>query len=131
MTMLLRKTSEDDLLAAVAGLEVKEFERFVAKVLAMQAQRRTQTLPAREAELLRQINLGIMPATWQRYDELKAKRRAAMLSEGEHAELIEIGDQIELANARRITALSQLASLRNTSVDALMAELGIQQPGVE
>jgi hypothetical protein len=131
MTVLLRKQPEDDLLAAVAGLEVKEFEHFVAKVLAMQAQRRTQMLSAREAELLQQVNLGIAPAIWRRYDELKAKRRAVTLSEAEHVELIAIGDQVELANARRIKALIQLASLRNTTLDALMDQLGIRQTNVE
>jgi DNA-binding helix-hairpin-helix protein with protein kinase domain len=130
MTVLLRKQPEDDLLAAVAGLEVKEFEHFVAKV-AMQAQRRTQMLSAREAELLQQVNLGIAPAIWRRYDELKAKRRAVTLSEAEHVELIAIGDQVELANARRIKALIQLASLRNTTLDALMDQLGIRQTNVE
>jgi hypothetical protein len=131
MTMLLQKTSEDDLLAAVAGLDKKEFERFVTKVLALQAQRRTQMLTAREADLLQQINLGISPATWVRYDELKAKRRAGALNEAEHAELIAIVDQIEIANARRIAALIQLAAFRNTSLDALMDQMGIRQSSVE
>ncbi|MCE7982123.1 MAG: STAS/SEC14 domain-containing protein [Caldilinea sp. CFX5] len=131
MTVLLRRQSEDDLLEAVAGLEIKEFDRFVDKVLAMQARRRTQTLSAQEADLLQQVNLGIAPDTWRRYDELKAKRRAATLSAAEHAELIAIGDQIELANARRIKALIQLASLRNTTLDALMDQLGIRQSRVE
>ena len=76
-------------------------------------------------------HLGIAPATWRRYDELKAKRRAAMLSEAEHAELIAIGDQVEIVNARRIVDLIQLASLRNTTLDALMDELGIRQTSVE
>lgn len=131
MTMLLQKPSEDDLLHVVAGLDKKEFERFVTKVLALQAQRRTQLLTTREADLLQQINLGISPATWQRYEELKAKRRALTLTDDEHAELIAISDQIEIANARRIGALIQLADLRQTSLEALMAKLGIQQPGVE
>lgn len=131
MTTLLRKPSEDDLLDAVADLDGKEFERFVAKVLALQARRRTHTLGEQEADLLQQINLGISPATWLRYNELKAKRRTATLSDTEHTELIAIGDQIESANARRIAALIRLAALRHTSLDALMAQLGIQQPDVE
>lgn len=131
MTMLLQKPSEDDLLHVVAGLDKKEFERFVTKVLALQAQRRTQLLTTREADLLQQINLGISPATWQRYEELKVKRRALTLADDEHAELIAISDQIEIANARRIAALIQLADLRQTSLEALMAQLGIQQLGVE
>ncbi|MFZ4657354.1 MAG: hypothetical protein ACOYNY_10105 [Caldilineaceae bacterium] len=80
---------------------------------------------------LPEADLGIAPDTWRRYDELKAKRRSATLSEAEHAELIALGDQIELANAQRIRALIQLASLRNTTLDDLMAQLGIRQTDVE
>lgn len=36
-----------------------------------------------------------------------------------------------LLNARRISALSQLAVLRHTTLEALMAQLGIRPPDVE
>jgi hypothetical protein len=45
--------------------------------------------------------------------------------------LVDIADQIELANARRIAALIQLAQLRHTSLEELMDQLGIQPPSVE
>ncbi|MCB0189058.1 MAG: hypothetical protein KDE31_32535, partial [Caldilineaceae bacterium] len=107
------------------------FIQFISPVRALQARRRSHTLADPEAALLQQINLGIDPAAWQRYDVLKAKRRAATLTDAEHSELIAIGDQIELANARRIAALIQLAQLRHTSLEELMNQLGIQPPPVE
>lgn len=131
MTTLLVQPSPNDLLNAVADLDGKEFDQFVSQVLALQARRRSHTLAHQEATLMQQINLGIAPATWQRYDGLKAKRRAATLTDAEQRELIAIGDQIEMANARRVAALIQLAQLRHTSLEALMYQLGIQPPPVE
>ncbi|MEZ4730970.1 MAG: hypothetical protein R3E79_27945 [Caldilineaceae bacterium] len=131
MTTLTAQPSNDELLDAVADLDGKEFDQFVSDVLALRARRRSHTLAHQEAVLLQQINLGIAPATWQRYDLLKAKRRAATLTDTEHSELIVLGDQIELANARRVAALIQLAQLRHTSLEELMGQLGIQPPPVE
>jgi CRISPR/Cas system endoribonuclease Cas6 (RAMP superfamily) len=82
MTTLLAQPSSEDLLEAVADLDGKEFDQFVSEVLALQARRRSHTLAHQEAALLQQINLGIDPATWRRYDVLKAKRRAPTLNQG-------------------------------------------------
>lgn len=131
MTTLVAQPSSHDLLDAVADLDGKEFDQFVSEVLALQARRRSHTIAHQEAALLQQINLGVAPATWQRYRVLKAKRRAATLTETEQSELIAIGDQIESATARRVAALVQLAQLRHTSLEALMDQLGIQPPPVE
>ena len=84
---------------------------------------RERNMPAGESRLLQQINLGIS-ATWQRYQELKAKRRAETLSQSEQEELIAISDEIEQANARRLQALAQLTILRQTTVDAPIDKLG-------
>jgi len=56
---------------------------------------------------------------------LKQKRRAETLTEAEHQTLIEISNQVEEANARRIKSLVQLAALRNVSLETLMADLQI------
>lgn len=86
-------------------------------------------LPQQEAALLQKINEGLPPEKWQRYRELVAKRRAETLQPDEHASLIELSDQIEAANARRIAHLIELARLRQTSLEALMEQLGIKSPG--
>ena len=85
-------------------------------------------LAADEAELLRQINRGLPAETWQHYGRLKAKRRAEDLTAAEQAELIALSDRIEEMNVRRMESVIQLARLRQTSVDALMGDLGIKSP---
>jgi len=131
MTAMMAQPSSDQLLDAAANLDKESFNHFVRQILALQAQRHSHTIPAAEAELLKQINLGIALKTWQKYDTLKAKRQAATLTPTEHEELIAIGNKIEIANAQRIFALSQLATLRNAPLEELMEELGIRAPKVE
>lgn len=86
------------------------------------------TIPLTESELLQNINLGFSEEWWQRYHALVAKRRAETLTPSEHQELFEKSDQLELANARRIANLIELAKLRNTSLDVLMRDLEIASP---
>ncbi len=111
--------------------KLQEFNDFVAWVLTLQTKRRNDTLPAEEAKLIKQINLGISSETWQRYEQLKEKRRSLNLIPKEQAELINIGNQIEVANAKRLSALAKLATLRKTSLDLLMKEFGIRTPTIE
>lgn len=85
-------------------------------------------LSAGEATLLREINRGLPAETWQRYGELKEKRRAENLTPAEQAELIALSDRIEEMNVQRMKNVIQLARLRQTSVDALMGDLGIKSP---
>ena len=78
-----------------------------------------------ESELLRKVNLGLPEHVWARYHELVARRRAETLGDDEHRELVQLSDQIEEANARRIGHLAELAAARGISLDALTAQLGI------
>lgn len=115
--------------AARAGVDTGTFirnalEERVRLERARQGPRKS--LPQQEAELLQRINEGLPSETWERYHELIAKRRAETLQPDEHALLIELSDQIEAANARRITHLIELARLRQTSLEALMEQLGIK-----
>jgi len=79
-----------------------------------------------DSELLATINSGLSPDQWQRYRELKARRRAESLTSDEHAELIATTHRIEEDNVYRIQCLTELARRRQTSMRALMDELGIQ-----
>jgi hypothetical protein len=84
---------------------------------------------AAEAALLRQINTGWAAERWQRYHALVAQRRAGCLSPEEHRELIALTDEREIAHAQRLEHLIALATLRQTPLDALMEQLGLQAPG--
>lgn len=85
-------------------------------------------LPADEAALLQEINRGLPSETWHHYAALKEKRRAEVLTPQEQAELIALSDQVEKMNVQRMERVVQLARLRQTSVDALMDNLGIKSP---
>lgn len=82
-------------------------------------------LSAKEAELLAQVSLGMPADVWRRYHALVGKRDDAILTPAEHAELIELSDRIEEANARRVGPLVELARLRGVTLAELMAHLGI------
>jgi hypothetical protein len=80
---------------------------------------------SRELELLKKINIGISAEIWEEYHKLEAKRRDSTLTEEENQKLIQINDSIEDASFHRLTALVELASLRDNLLPEMMAELGI------
>ena len=53
------------------------------------------------------------------------KRDSETLKPAEQRQLVDLSDQIEQANARRMGLLVELARLRGVSVEALMRDLGI------
>ena len=81
-----------------------------------------------EANLLQQINVGLPPEVWIEYRELIERRRAGTMTAEEQARAIAISDQLEAASVRRLRALTELAALRGTTVDALTDALGIRAP---
>ncbi len=87
----------------------------------------THRLPDNEVELLQRIDRSLSHIEWPRYSNLLSKRNAQTLNPTEHNELIAISEQIELANAQRIEALGELSRIRNTSINDLIAELGLGQ----
>jgi hypothetical protein len=80
---------------------------------------------SRELELLKEINVGISAKIWEEFHSLEAKRRASTLTEEEHKKLIEINNSIEAASFHRLTLLVELASLRDRSLQEIMADIGI------
>ncbi|MCW5850243.1 MAG: hypothetical protein KIT87_09180 [Anaerolineae bacterium] len=91
-----------------AGLDESEYVLHTLEER-LRLARQAVPLSPRETELLQHINLGLSEASWQRYHELIAKRRAETLTPVEQQELIGLSDQIEEANVRRIEALIELA----------------------
>ena len=108
--------SSQELLKAVEQLSLTDLEQFVSQVLLLQAQRKANSLPQAEAELLQKINQGIPSDTQKNYDELIAKRQAETLTPEEHSELLRLTEQIEKLQAQRLESLAELARLRKTSL---------------
>lgn len=103
-------------------------DRYILNALQDRLQTSLHLAPAlskTEADLLEQINLGLSSDRWEEYHSLMAKRRAAILTEAEHARLIAISDEIEEANVPRIRALIALAQLQGRDISTLMQDLGI------
>jgi hypothetical protein len=122
------QVSGNDLLAAARQLDPAEFDRFMAAVLDLRAERHAPRLPAAEADLLLRINAGLPDDVRRRSDELAAKRRGGTLTPDEHAELLQMTDDVERRQADRVAALTELARLRGVSLATVMAQLGIRAP---
>jgi hypothetical protein len=118
----------EEVLNGLARLETSTLAQLVEQVLALQARRRAPSLPKSEADLLQQINQGPPPEVRRRYAELTAKLREETSTLEEHQELLQLIDQIELADAERMQHMITLAQIRQVSVDALMHQLGIPPP---
>jgi hypothetical protein len=113
--------------AAQQGLDVTEYvSRTLQEHLRGAEISESRHLSAEESRLLQEINVGLPGDTWQRYRELIQKRGRETLTASEQAELISISDQIEELDARRAERLVELARTRNTSLAALVEELGIK-----
>jgi len=118
----------DEVLNGLARLETSDLAQLVEQVIALQARRRAPSMPKNEADLLQKINQGPSPEVRRRYEGLTAKLRAETIMPEEHQELLQLIDQIVLADAERMQHLIALAQLRQVSVDALMHQLGIRPP---
>jgi len=110
--------------AARLGLEP---DLYILNTLQERLQAKSPDLTSQptEAELLQQINIGFSAATWNQYHTLIAKRRAEILSNEEHEQLIQLSNQLENLNANRCQALIKLAKLRSQPLTDLMQTLGI------
>lgn len=125
---LQSQISLDALVGGVEQLSTADLEWLTNQVLAVRAKRRAPSLPQKEAELLQKINQGLPAETQQRFDLLTTKRRAETLTDEEYEELLELVDEIELRDAKRVEYLAELAQLRNVSLRTLMQQLDIRPP---
>jgi hypothetical protein len=119
----------DQLLKEASQLSRQELDQFVSKIISLRAQRTAPSLPGKEAELLRRINLGVPTSLQERFADLAKKRDAEALTPEEHEELKGLTLEAERIEADRIRDLSELASLRGTTLSALMESLGLGAPG--
>ncbi|HYH47567.1 MAG TPA: STAS/SEC14 domain-containing protein [Thermoanaerobaculia bacterium] len=123
--MSTARLSFDDLYSAIQRLDPGELERFVARVIALHAQRSAPHLSARETELLQTINRGLPPAGHQRYEELMERRRRETLTPAEHQELLQLTEEAERLQAERVEALAELARLRGLPLASVVEQLGL------
>jgi len=125
------QVSTNELLKAVEQLPATELDHFVNEVLHLRARRVAPALPEEESRLLEHINRGMPEDSRRRYRELIERRQGETLTPQEHAELLRLTDEDETRNAERLRALARLAQLRQTTLTALMDDLGIRTPEYE
>lgn len=123
--------SPRDLLRAAEQLDPAELQQFVTDVLGLRASRQAPRLSAAESALLLIVNQGLPEDLQRRYADLITQRRQQTLTPEEHADLLRLTDQVEQLDVQRLAALSQLAQLRQMTLPALMASLGLRAPAHE
>lgn len=120
------RVSVEELIRVADQLPYPELDDLVSRLLNLRAKRRAPCLAKEESELMERINEGLPTDVWERYHELDAKREAETLTVEEHRELIDLSDRVEQRQVERLELLSKLAEIRNTTLDALMDELGLR-----
>jgi len=88
-------------------------------------------LSPQETALFLRINSHLSPEQQSRYDELRVKREAEVLTPAEHTELLHYIDAITTLWTDRLQALLDLAQLRRMSPQQLMQQLAITPPVYE
>ena len=84
------------------------------------------SVDAREADLLKKLNLGFTEVEWATYHTLIEKRQNGLIKAEELTLLIDLSDRLEGANVSRMVALTELAQLREIPIDKLMQQLEIE-----
>ncbi len=112
-----------ELLGGVAQLETPEIEHLLSAIGQILAQRKAGSLPNRESQLLQNINHSLPPTTQKRYNNLQEKLLAEQITPPEHQELLALIDEVEEADAVRLSYLLELAQLRQVSLDELLLTL--------
>ncbi len=123
-----KHVSSERLIEAVKQLTPAELDRFADEVVSLRARQRASALTAEESDLYDRINDALAEEDRARLDVLRNRRRDETLSDDEHQDLIRLEDRLELLHARRMEALAGLASLRESSLEAVMEQLGIAFP---
>ena len=125
MTTVQVELSRHALLQAIKQFDRDELSTFVDDILALRAQSRAPVLGRDETELFQRINRWLSAEGQARRAILLEKLEDETLTEAEHAELLRLNEQAEMLNAQRIEALSQLATLRLTTLPQVMRDLGV------
>ena len=102
--------------AARKGLEPERYARhMLEEQLHRERQADAPSLPRAESELLQHINEGLPVETWRQYHALIAMRDAGTLTADDRKTLVGLIDKVEIAHARRMEYLVELANLRGTT----------------
>ncbi len=111
------KISFIELLGTLKQLGIDELSEIASTAVRLRANSRQQVLSKHEATLLQQINSALTPAEQARMDMLIERRQAEMVTQAELAELIALSDRVEEIQVERLSALIELAAIRDIPLD--------------
>ena len=111
-----------------ATREGMPLERYIAQLLTATSisKNAKKKKPLTEKELLKHIQLDIQTADLEEYYRLRTLFKLNKITETDREALIQLNDLIEIAHAKRMSYVLQLAKLRNISLDKTMEDLGIK-----
>jgi hypothetical protein len=81
-----------------------------------------------EIELLQKVQLDIQKDDLREYNRLKNLLKLGEITEQEREKLIQLNDLVEIAHAKRMQFILQLAQLRKVPLDSVLMDLGIKLP---
>jgi hypothetical protein len=118
--------SVSEIVSNVEGFESKKFDQLYRELFALRIQRNgVPVLNEVESQLLNKINSEFDLKKWERLTYLDWKLEFSALSEKEESESLKLAEAYENFTVERLKCLSQLAILRQVSIDTLMEQLGL------
>ena len=116
MTLVQVEVSRNALLKAVEDMSLDDQNAFVDAMLLMRARRIAPSISTDETELLDRVNKTVLSSPEkERMQKLSDKLAQESIIEEERQELIALTDKSESLNVERLTAVTQLATLRQQS----------------
>jgi hypothetical protein len=110
-----------------ATREGMSLERYIAQLLtATSISTKKKKKPRTELELLKHIQLDVQLDDLQTYCNLKENFESGKLTEQERETLIQLNELIEIAHAKRMVYVIELAKLRHISIEKAMLDLGVK-----
>jgi hypothetical protein len=118
-----------DIVKNVTDWGIQDFENLYGKLSALRLQKRgVKVLNKTESKLLTRINLPFPTDKLERLQYLDWKSEFGTLSEMEEDESLKLAELYESYFVERTKALTQLASLRQITLDELTTQLGLKTP---
>jgi hypothetical protein len=127
LTIQLPVTTEHYLRES-ATREGMPLERYISQLLTATSLSKNakKKKPLTEKELLKHIQLDVQTDDLEEYHRLRTLFKANKITEEERETLIQLNDLIEIAHAKRMGYVLQLAQLRNIPLENAMMDLGIK-----
>jgi hypothetical protein len=112
-----------------ATREGMPLERYISQLLtatSILTSAKNKKKPLTESALLKHIQLAVQADDLEEYHRLRTLFKSNTITDAERETLIQLYDLIEIAHAKRMDYVLQLAKLRHVSLEQAMEDLGIK-----